>query len=252
MELKYDIYGKSVPLSSLARSKLILPSKELVLAYQARALLLSHSKWRDDCDFKPEYSVLNPVFVCHEGYRMNPKTNEVLLPAPTLDAEFVIKTFQDSVQEWKESQACKKLQSFLSASAKNHEINKTFGFALGGISRKWLEKDGSLRTRDLRRSASQHGLLLTLKEWLQERDGIEEVPCCAQDPCYNSMDKQILGEAGIELIDDPRAWLEVDEQSMMISVAPNVPVKEIIADIARPAVIIWCRVEFNDGLDDPL
>ena len=98
------------------------------------------------------------------------------------------------------------------------------------------------------RAASQHGLLLTLKEWLQQRNPKEEIPCYAQDPIYNSMDKQILGEAGGEVIDDPRGWLEVDEQSMMISVAPNVPVKEIITDIARPAVIIWCRVEFNDGL----
>lgn len=54
------------------------------------------------------------------------------------------------------------------------------------------------------------------------------------------------------MIEDPRGWLEVDEHSILLSIAPNVPVKEIIADIARPAAIIWCRVEFDDGLGQGL
>lgn len=99
---------------------------------------------------------------------------------------------------------------------------------------------------------SQHGLLLTLQKWLQERDDSNRIPCYAQDPGYNSTDKKILSEVGIEVIDDPRGWLEVDEQSMIVSVSPNVPSKEIIADIARPAAIVWNRVEFNDGIDKGL
>jgi hypothetical protein len=198
--------------------------------------------------FSPEWSALSPVYICHQGHFLNTKTKEFLSPAPTWEFDFVTKSFQDKVQEWKESHSCETFKSLLSAFAKDHDINKVVGFALDGLSKRQTEDDGSPHYGDLHRSASQHGLLLTMKEWLQDRDLQDQVPCYSQDPWYNSMDKQILEEADIEVIDDPRGWLEVDEQSMMISVAPNVPVKEIIADIARPAVIVWDRVGFDDGL----
>jgi hypothetical protein len=63
-----------------------------------------------------------------------------------------------------------------------------------------------------------------------------------QDPWYTTIDKEILRKAGLEVIDDPCGWLEVDEQSVVLSIAPNVSTKEIIADLARPAIVIWCRI----------
>jgi hypothetical protein len=216
------------------------------MRYDCRADLLNRLKWREDCEFEPKYSALCPVTFAHEGYRVNNKTNEVLLPALTFEFDFVTKTFQDKVREWNESQACNKLKSFLTSLANDHKINKAVGFALGGFSRDYGQKDDF---PSLHRAASQHGLLLTLRDWIQERDGSHDISCYAQDPVYNSMDKRVLSEAGVEVIDDPRGWLEVDEQSLMISVAPNVPIKEIIADIARPAAIVWCRVGFDDGLE---
>jgi hypothetical protein len=61
-----------------------------------------------------------------------------------------------------------------------------------------------------------------------------------------SVDREVLTDIGFEMIDDPRGWLEIDERSVVLSVAPNVPVKEIIADTARPAVVIWNRVPNED------
>lgn len=71
--------------------------------------------------------------------------------------------------------------------------------------------------------------------------------CYAQDPGYRSVDREVLKAHGIEVIDDPRAWLEIDGESIVVSVSPNVPVKEIVADITQPAIIIWERVGFMDG-----
>ncbi len=59
---------------------------------------------------------------------------------------------------------------------------------------------------------------------------------------YVDTDKEVLGRVGVTVVDDPRGFLEVDDNSVVICVAPNVPVKQIIADIARPAVLIWNRV----------
>lgn len=64
-----------------------------------------------------------------------------------------------------------------------------------------------------------------------------------QDPEYTSVDREILDGFGLQTVDDPEGFLKVDEQSIVLSIAPNVPVKHIIADIARPAVVIWFHVE---------
>lgn len=214
------------------------------LVYTCQANFSICCKIFERFDFDPEWSLFCAIQIYHRGRRVNKETKEELPPVLTLDADFVTQMFNGKVQEWKASTACEKLKSILSLAAKDHKIDKVIGFALGDFATD-LGPD-SLHIRH--QSASQHAILLTLEEWLQERDRKENVPCYVQDPVYNSIDQEILGNVGIEVIDDPRGWLEIDEQSMMITVAPNVPVKEIIADIARPAVIIWHHVGFRDGL----
>jgi hypothetical protein len=144
-----------------------------------------------------------------------------------------------------ESHGCKDFQSLLSSFAKEHQINKIVGFALGSMC--YLDRgQDEEKLYHCKRSASQHALQLTIKDWLHERDrGTEmagSIASYVQDPGYTDIDKEILTEAGLEVIDDPRGWLEVDEQTVLLSIAPNVPTKEIVADLARPAIVIWCRV----------
>jgi hypothetical protein len=52
-----------------------------------------------------------------------------------------------------------------------------------------------------------------------------------------------VGAKGIEVVDDPKGWLAVNKQSIVLSVGPDVPVRESIADMAEPPIIIWNRVE---------
>ncbi|KAF7546005.1 hypothetical protein G7Z17_g8748 [Cylindrodendrum hubeiense] len=53
---------------------------------------------------------------------------------------------------------------------------------------------------------------------------------------------QVLGSHGITVLDGVKGFLEVDDSTVVVTVSPNVPVKQIIADLARPAIIIWNRV----------
>ncbi|KAJ7868971.1 hypothetical protein B0H14DRAFT_3861367 [Mycena olivaceomarginata] len=86
----------------------------------------------------------------------------------------------------------------------------------------------------------QHILVLALKDMLSGKNGNAAViQCFAQDPMYSDMDKQLLGKHGITVLDDPRGFLQLDESSIVISIAPNIPVKQIVTHLARPAVIIW-------------
>lgn len=60
-----------------------------------------------------------------------------------------------------------------------------------------------------------------------------------QDPAYNEVDKSVLGDRGMEFLDDPDGFLEVDEASIVVSFTADVPVKEIVLENAKPAIIIW-------------
>ena len=55
-----------------------------------------------------------------------------------------------------------------------------------------------------------------------------------------SMAEQII------VIDDPRAFLEVDEASVVIALAPDIPARQIIADLTRPAILLWDNVVNSD------
>lgn len=142
-------------------------------------------------------------------------------------------SFKEQIRVWQETEMCKRVTNILDSSVANHDIQKIVAVALGSIS----NDNGH-------RSAFQHAFVLTLREWLRTRE--KSVPCYAQDPVYNTVDTVVLGEHGIEVIEDPRAWLEVDEKSILFSCAPNVPVKEIIADVTRPAAVVWERADGKD------
>jgi SRR1 len=120
------------------------------------------------------------------------------------------------------------------------KVDQIVAFACGSL----------VRWRDLVPStAVQHALALTVSKALTEKQGTGSVSCFAQDPAYNAIDKSILGELGIEVLDDPDGFIAVDDASIVISIAPDVPVKQIISDLAKPAAIIWYRVDLNDFSD---
>lgn len=103
-------------------------------------------------------------------------------------------------------------------------------------------------------SMAQHALALMLRDFLVSSghaanapgDGDAEIKCYAQDPIYTPVDEKVLSEAVFTVLDDPRAFLEIDEASVVISCAPNIPVRQIVADIARPAIMIWDKVRVED------
>lgn len=92
----------------------------------------------------------------------------------------------------------------------------------------------------------QHALILAIRdivEKLQTAGQAAQIECFAQDPVYTETDRRLLRSFGIKDLDDPRGFLEVDDDSLVISFSPSIPVRQIIADIARPAVMIWDYVK---------
>lgn len=113
------------------------------------------------------------------------------------------------------------------------------GFAFGPFAY-GLEEPGTVR------AAYQHALILTLQDLIGSKVDAEHIACFVQDPEYTEVDKTLLSNHGIATLEDPRGFLRIDEKSVVISCAPSVPVKQIVSELARPAIIIWDRVSDTD------
>jgi hypothetical protein len=68
----------------------------------------------------------------------------------------------------------------------------------------------------------------------------------AQDPAYTKIDESVLEGPETTVLDDPRVFLEVDDSTVVISCAAGLPVKQIISDLAPPAVMILDRIYENE------
>lgn len=139
-------------------------------------------------------------------------------------------------REWEQSNDCQRLRNALERipSSTLNGISKIVAFACSTIA-----YDDSPCQKP---SIAQHAMVLTIRDFLQRKNG-SQIRCFAQDPAYTEIDKAVLQCIGITVLDDPRAFLEVDEASFIVSVGPDVPIRQIVLDIARPAAMIWDKVK---------
>lgn len=159
--------------------------------------------------------------------------------------EKVRRDFEACLTDWEEAgEMCRRLGSALDKVGDEllPAVKKIVAFACATITDE--ERPGP---------RFQHVLMLALKRILEARqqqqarlDTPHLIPCFAQDPVYTDVDKTILAEHGVAILDDPRGFLEVDDQSAVLSFAPNICVRQIVADIARPALLIWNTVLDED------
>lgn len=149
--------------------------------------------------------------------------------------EIVVCEFREASELWEQGEEGQNFKSLLRSSASEHGINKIVGLSCG-----------SLCLPNNEHVTKQTVILLAVRNWLKEANEHQDISCFIQDPMNTPLDKEVLGDIGFEMIDDPRGWLEIDERSVVLSVASNVPVKSIVADTARPAIVIWDRVPDHD------
>jgi hypothetical protein len=70
-----------------------------------------------------------------------------------------------------------------------------------------------------------------------------EVPCFVQNDAYREVDTRFHPVRGIQLLDDPWGFLEVDEMTVVVALHTYLPVRQIVTDIARPAVLLVPKLE---------
>ncbi|KAI0915077.1 hypothetical protein F4823DRAFT_621362 [Ustulina deusta] len=133
--------------------------------------------------------------------------------------------YQAIEQQWKTSQHFEQVQEVLASVEIPFTVTKVIGLGLGPL---------VLKSRVFERCVFQHALVSVLRQ----KFSISLNPF-VQDPAYTRRDRDILYSAGLTVLEDPQALLELDEFSILLTIRPGLPVKDIVVDTCRPGIIIW-------------
>jgi SRR1 len=167
-------------------------------------------------------------------------------------------------QTWRNSSDCAALERQLADNAEHlvGQVNQIVAFGLGSLQR------GKSGPEPRPRPDFQHAAMKTIAAFFGGRRkatassvlkndvkeigfevAVEEktaVRCLIQDPWYSKIDKEFLTGIGFTVIDDPKGFVAVDARSFVMCVAPDVPVKQIVADMQWPAGMLWNTVKPPD------
>ncbi|KAI0514970.1 hypothetical protein F5B22DRAFT_609206 [Xylaria bambusicola] len=151
------------------------------------------------------------------------------LPHPP--AAYFVEKLHEKKKEWEATSEYATLQKLIASNPAFSTARKIFGIALGSMR--------DVREIHRQNSAAQYCLLRSMGELIAKAAKSNEVRCFAQDPQLTPPVIEALSRIGIQTIDDPQAFLDLDDTSFVISSAPVIPVKQIVADLARPVAMMW-------------
>ncbi|KAI1641726.1 uncharacterized protein F4817DRAFT_362849 [Daldinia loculata] len=160
---------------------------------------------------------------------------------PNLSSDEAKINMASEIDSWESTAMCKTLFETLQKILPTN-INKIIAFGLGQIGD--VELISPMRIFDVQ-SHREHALVLTVARALNGRKGTNQennVPVYLQDPAYTTVCKSVLSDTyGFKIIDGfgARGFTMVDENTLVMGHHPNYPLREIIADIARPAAMCW-------------
>lgn len=145
--------------------------------------------------------------------------------------------FNSVIRQWAQSDERKKLISVLDSCGNNiKNISKLICFGNGDF-----HPHGCDDHSNGNRSAFQHAAALTIQQFLQEKNG-KEVALWAQDPYYTATVIPVLESHGFNVYKGvgrgSHGFVDVDDNCFVMSISCTAPVMAIIADVARPAIMM--------------
>ncbi|KAM7196858.1 hypothetical protein V8F20_006825 [Naviculisporaceae sp. PSN 640] len=187
-------------------------------------------------------------------------TGEVIPPFPLYSLDELRRRFLGGKASFEASKLCKDIiWAFENSFGTIPLVRKIIIFAAGTPSRKvQLDENGRnehdessvTHTEDVDENGTeivasivQLSLAVIMRDFIQTRQEASgfsgKIKCYAQEPQFTENDKTVLGEHGVSVLDDPHGFLEMDDETAVISFNANVPVRSITAELARPAIMIW-------------
>lgn len=177
------------------------------------------------------------------GLRYVPVEDEILRAESDLDNKA-----QNWKTEWENSKFHHELIVLLEthAGSASQRIDQIICFGLGNI----ISLSGP---RAQRRSYVQHLAACTVRDTLASQQGGAAPTVFAQDPEYKSVDTSYLSEHfDCTVLDDPEGFRALNGNTFVITVSPNVPVRQVALDMTYdsdgPAGFL-CDAIRSDGLE---
>jgi hypothetical protein len=126
---------------------------------------------------------------------------------------------------WKGKPAFSDLTSLFGDANVKQKIKKIVCFGLGT-----MEMPGEMSANNF----LQHAIIKSIADALGGN-----VPVFLQDPAYTGNDTNLVSGLGMTVVNDPKGFLQVDTQTLVVAVHPDIPLRQVIADLAEPAAMIW-------------
>lgn len=163
---------------------------------------------------------------------------------PKCSLDDVRTAFELHQNTWLQSNTCKNLTQILESAKPTMTVDKVLCLGLGSLSARLNHEKRAEPGYQYQESRSiiQHAAAITIAQILSPPLGGSTIQILAQDPEYGDLDEQFFSERGITVLKDPQGFLVVDEKTLVISVACNVPQKQIVADLTTPAGMVWNTV----------
>ena len=110
-------------------------------------------------------------------------------------------------------------------------VRKIIGFACGEFD----------RPSEVYSTMEQMGFFLALSKFLDRQRRFPQIACFVQDDSFSGSVgwTRALAQFRVTVINEPQAFLELDQSTAVIAFNPTVPVHEITEDLARPAMMFW-------------
>ncbi|KAK0101324.1 hypothetical protein ONS95_006501 [Cadophora gregata] len=139
--------------------------------------------------------------------------------------------FEHWKRSWEERPTCQALKEKMKDVEKGRRIVNVVVLGLGSLQ--------SARREGRRSSATQLAALQTIVDGLE--NGTER-QIIFQDPQFTRLDKELLTTLGYKILEDPEAFAEVVEGSLVYAIHCYAPVYKAVAQRPRPAVLIGTNV----------
>ncbi|KAI1426307.1 hypothetical protein F5Y12DRAFT_784031 [Xylaria sp. FL1777] len=139
-------------------------------------------------------------------------------------------TFTRILQEFEESEEAAAIAELVKTHLRGRAVNKVIAFGLGRIG--FLIPGSS-------QSFYEHAAARVIANAVGEVSPSTSIALVVQDPLYTDVCKSVLGEFDFDVIEGfgAKGFALIDEHTVVLAHHPSFPLREIIADLGRPALI---------------
>lgn len=149
-------------------------------------------------------------------------------------------------QQWSDSEGCRKFKDLLERMPCSDLPRKAICLGLGSFD----PEDGSWQVR--KRSHVQLAAFRTLVECIATADAPADahlIRCIFQEPCFTAADKEYLESLGYEVVESPRGFEEVSEDSILFGIHLYRDIYSAAIAKAMPTMFIGTGYDVWDRYD---